>query len=1832
MLCQRILLFSLLLLALGAHAAAVFDGKLLVAVTPRRLDVGGTATIHLSFSTKTDAACAQRTMAQRTASFAVYPYRFSLFSPAPVPVSAERMGDENFTLTLPATLSPGWYLLIATVSAQPGENWRQDAGDDADTPIASGVNLDEKNPLSASQVIGLRTAHGEAMVRLSTERARCVFCPGEQIRLFASGRGTGGVHGPVTLLLAPRGGAGRPLLLARGDLAADPGQERTLAFDLPADLTRGIAPGAYELLADFNGRTVDRYPVNFVAPALTGAKARWWHGLPFGIGGGLNPDPITPGWLERHAHWVDDEAIAVHNANFWVNLFAGETPITGPAQTLPGADDADMPPAAAEYCPSSTHALYQLLMARGISLGVMMGYTEAGPENYMPLPTVFQDQMDIIARKYLMGALSLAQFPHFTGVYTDMYAKPDWHGGGELSKEQSDAVHTTLYARALAAAGVTPAPAPRDGYGFPFPNGLETAGPTAEYKYTEYVQRGLERCYGTITRTLERELPAAFTIQNRNRENHTTVPYSWQWSRSPSVPAEYSHGCTVVACSEFNLDGEPQPYLTTTETNRTLLDEGRPVWRTAAFQFNGAQSRFLRDAVFLSGRGVTPFYTTPESSSWSQKGADQSAYAARDRLRTVSRFLTTYEGLFDTLQPVREVAFYLHPGWADPNAASLLTGLPCALMTGHQVEVVSHADLPQGALNQYKVLFAPGLTEPFRYPFENTAVKAFVAQGGAILGTPAETRYYAGHIDPTQFGIQVQVNPVLNKDGSPVVNKETKQPEVRTSYTETLDQRARLTQAYVWKDFPTAAVLPVDFTDQWAYTDATGKHVGYSGRAHWTGYQLWANAHAPAVEHAAALKAALDKVNDPLIVKDQPEVFVCAERPRDPAAGGLFLFVSNFTIPDDPAWTVPRVPYFFWPTYARPCIATIKVKAQGIGAIYDLLTGKSVSFLREGNRLSFQANLCAVEGRVYACYPQPITGASLRMPATAVPGALLRGQFHLLANGQPAPYQGAITLQVNDGDGRELYAVQRALGADGLLPAWPIPGNVQGPLRVSVTDTITGKAATATVALADTAPAPAGAADAVTVYRGDAIYRLLTDKTAPPRIVVTEGREDFGVRKKEVPVEEQPEVPTDDHAIIGDDRKMTKTALIDAPYREIVPSNVNPDVERERRWAQALAAGLQHAGIAVTIVNSTTAVTGPLLAHPWAGKEAGVREGHTVPDRHIDGPVIIVGSAKTNVFLNELECACVAPRSFGRDNAANGRAVLAFLPRAFSPEADALAVVADDDAGLQAAVARLIRLARANPGVDPFYAAREHVRYAWLPADVARFKAQQGIADPGGAPVPTDGNLAIAPARQVALPGFEEPLGPHIFALDASPNGIAVGLTTLARPLGLLAPDGTPRLFTGGAASVWPHDVAVSADGRTVMAGFALGGVTTAYAVDGAARWSFRANVVHKDDPLGWETYKDSESFLGISPDHTIVVVAGVDGTYGRDANSGKQLWRLPSPAPGIDPAAQMPFSPDGKYVLVYTSAPAEGEDIHNEVSLVEAATGTVVWHGPRDVSDWELYALVGPAGAWTITSGRGATFALRDEQGAVLRVFTPAQMPEAIAAARGLIPPLYLAGLSPNRLVLAKPETRGIYLMDLRLGTPAQRAAARNARQENEENARKLDTELRNTKNYPLWTPEYVEAFMAGITAPTAAKKLMAERMQRVPAEKRAGRTRKYTWLVGDFETFKQLQFEEDRAIFEAAVTLEQRRAISLPAILCDAKVDPQVRTVYAALWDDTVRAYDLDSGQERWRTPVIGGCQLALTGAVLYAGGSHGDLYRLDAATGAVQWKRNVAGDAAL
>jgi hypothetical protein len=1884
---------------------APLGGTLAVQPTANRVEAGTKIAVKLGLEANPTGG----DFTNRQAKFYLFRQRWNLFEDPLYELKATGSGA-NWTVEIPA-VTPGWYVLVSQVN------------DDTGTldNLGKAAESAQDKRFIARAILPVVDRKVALYANLSTERGRCVFSPGEIVRFYTTLKGVAATRGTLTWTLQPQTPLAQPVTLGTQTVNLTAGQEQTIIYDIPAATSAALLPARYQITLSLDGKVMDRFPVEWVSGQRPGAGARVYNGGPWG---GDSSQPLDPWDLPRSSGWLDKEMVRGHNANGWINIFSSG-PQMGPSQNWRTAQqDADLPPVGGEYRPGTMQAHYQALMARGANAIIMMGGAELGSENYMPVPTTPGAAMDLMARKYLVGAMSFAYLPNFTGVYTDAYAKPDWHGGEEFTDAEeaevrakvwelgwkhaglgnvapasdfgddrtpidfSKAVGTPaldggkrkifseyvqkviqdeykgevgllykapvsqkqkVWNGAWSAVGVTPAPQAKPRYPMPRPN-LDTMPADAQYKFTEYVQSGFGRYYGSLTRAIESQMPAVYTIHNRRRENHRQAGYAWgDWSRSASVPPEYSFGGpTVLYSSEFNLDAEPQPYSMPTMYLQSNVDKGQPAWASAVgFQFTGSTGRLLRDAVFFLGRGVTPIYHNPQGFSWALRGSDQGAYASYDRLHSVNAFANQFEGLFTQLQAVKEVAYYSGPHWAGPNEIGAYVAFPAALMTGHQVHMLSHADAAKGGFDPYKVIFAPAQPVPPEQSFIKDAFTGYTKRGGTIITTPAPLRYCEPYTDLTKLGIVKQEVKQTDSKGRVTTKQE---------YQATPVQEQQATVEAMWKDYRASVqVVPIDIMKQWAYIDPeTNQREAYGRRSHWTGHHTWANAGVAALDVYDDLKTAFDKVNDPLVKKDKPEVFVSAMRPRDAKAQGTFLFAANFTIPKDKAWTDLRIPWFLWPNTADAVNCQLQIKDTNVGAVYDLMTARPVPFTRAGGRIVFQADLSAVEGRVFALYPAPVAGATLSLPAQVNAGESVRGRFELkTAEGNVLTVAGAVRLTLRTAEGTILQQVYRHLPADGTLPALRVPGNA-GNCTYEVLDLITGQQATAPLTIT-TPTLTANLAAPVTVFEGDRIHEWLKAGSGKIRIVIESG--EMAIVQRPDPVAKaKADAEKSEHDArekAKEDAAKKANKKYDAkPFNYPKLENVevqevktaNPRLAEDRKVADALATALNTAGIKVTVCESKDVSAGPLWGYPYHGSRANYRGRFTVPSVAIDGPVLLVGSPANSQFLQQMDQANVVGRELSNEQLAGGRAVVAFLPRAFSSSADSVAVAANSAEGFTLAVQNLTALAKTNPGPDPFYQAREAARREWLTLDIARYKQQMGVLPTEAVPAPPV-TRTIA-AHKSNYRGMEADLGPAIYALNASANGVAVSTKSLGRGVVLVGADGKVKMSTGGGAEVMAKDVAVSADGNNLMAGFALHGVVSAFNSTGQRLWTNRAGIVRKDDPFAWDTYKPAESYLGGSPDNTIVVSSGGPaGFIARDSNTQKELWRITgyvSPdRPEGEPAREVVFSRDGKYVLISklekldagatddNKNPVTNVQTKNNMLLVEARTGKVVWTAPADVSDWELVNTVGPEGDWTITAGRTPTFTVRGVRGQTLRVFTPLQLPAELNQGWLLAPQFLASQTNPNRIVVYTPQANCAFVYDLKIGSNADTTAAEKAQQEADAAVTQLETILKDTKRLREFTPASVDQIMSDLKFSPQVVAVIAPRMKQVPGEFRGGRPRNFSYFTEQLKDLRLIQFNQIKPLLERACQLELLRQLDVPDMINHSVLSPDGQTLYVSLWNHTVAAYDVKSGQARWTTPVAGGCQLSLVGAdTLYAGGSRGDLYRLDSASGKIVWQVNLVG----
>ena len=682
--------------------------------------------------------------------------------------------------------------------------------------------------------------------------------------------------------------------------------------------------------------------------------------------------------------------------------------------------------------------------------------------------------------------------------------KREEHGGDKKwfdNNYESVPERMRIWREAWTAAGVSPIPEVPTYVPLPELDEVnrERVGRQAAYDYASFALRGTERIYGRVTQTIEDELPAVFTIHNKGTMNHAGVSHAWTGFRTPNIdPAYLADGASAISVSEWNLDGVPKPYFLTTFYNRPLVDRGIPVYRQGLWKQAGSPTRWMRDAVFFAGRQIHMNHDQAGNMTWSHQGSDQTTYASNERMSSVTEFLTWYSDLFNKLQPVREVGLYVPPmggPWGTGVTRGHYVAMAASMMSDYQVHMVSHGDVAEGGLNRYPIIYAPSIHSPDNfYPFETEGFTAYLAQGGAIVGSQAPDYYHPEEVYG-RYGISWREVPQLDDNGQPRRNRDGS-TRMTKEWNASDEQWAQVTREYIWGAFPGDRVIgaAIDVHDLFTHIDENGKRATYRG-SHWTGHHKWAGYRGSALHQFGALQEAFATFGEPAVIKDQPEVFTNLCVPEDGSSRGMYLFASNWTQPEHPELHQFRVPQGFFKSMVEPASVELKVRGE-IGAVYDLIAARAVPFRSEGDRVVFTANLDSVEGRIFALFPEAVASAALLTPTQIAGGTSLQARFELRgASGAALGVLGSVRVELLDDAGNHLVDMHRALPGSGELPALAIPANAGSQITLRVTDSITGQIAETAIALSATRAPVAQPADAVTVFRGDRIHTWLNSNT-----------------------------------------------------------------------------------------------------------------------------------------------------------------------------------------------------------------------------------------------------------------------------------------------------------------------------------------------------------------------------------------------------------------------------------------------------------------------------------------------------------------------------------------------------------------------------------------------------------------------------------------------------------------------------------------------------------------------------------------------------------------
>jgi hypothetical protein len=277
----------------------------------------------------------------------------------------------------------------------------------------------------------------------------------------------------------------------------------------------------------------------------------------------------------------------------------------------------------------------------------------------------------------------------------------------------------------------------------------------------------------------------------------------------------------------------------------------------------------------------------------------------------------------------------------------------------------------------------------------------------------------------------------------------------------------------------------------------------------------------------------------------------------------------------------------------------------------------------------------------------------------------------------------------------------------------------------------------------------------------------------------------------------------------------------------------------------------------------------------------------------------------------------------------------------------------------------------------------------------------------------------------------------------------------------------------------------------------------------------------------------------------------------------------------------------------------------------------------------WHLYSAVGPQGRWSIAGTRDAHIVLLDESGKTARRFESDHLPAQLDPGQQ-IAPVFLSSNDPDHLFAYAPQGRSVFLMHLRLGSQQDRQKAAEAQAEASAVLNLIRQTVGNRKGYKQFgKKDFMESFAQKIASvPAPEREALLARMRKLPGELRAKRKRDSRWFAKQVNDVRTALLIQNAPLADRAASLATKQQVDLPAMVHHAAISDDMQFAYLGLWDETVRCYNLRTGEEIWSTPVVGGCKVDVVGEHVYAGGSRGDVYRLQAATGALVWQTNISG----
>ena len=206
----------------------------------------------------------------------------------------------------------------------------------------------------------------------------------------------------------------------------------------------------------------------------------------------------------------------------------------------------------------------------------------------------------------------------------------------------------------------------------------------------------------------------------------------------------------------------------------------------------------------------------------------------------------------------------------------------------------------------------------------------------------------------------------------------------------------------------------------------------------------------------------------------------------------------------------------------------------------------------------------------------------------------------------------------------------------------------------------------------------------------------------------------------------------------------------------------------------------------------------------------------------------------------------------------------------------------------------------------------------------------------------------------------------------------------------------------------------------------------------------------------------------------------------------------------------------------------------------------------------WHLYSTVGPQGVWTITSTREAHFSLRDEKGLVARTFVAEHLPRELDQGF-MLSPVFMSGSHANALVGFTPQSRALFLFNVRIGSAAQRQRARDAENKVKEIMELVNKYAGDRNAYRSYEkPEVIQKMRADLAdVPKLALDEFVRRAERAPKDLRAKRKVSSRSFAGQVAGIREALIKGLKDTADEAASLEITTRIDTPDMIHDAVVD---------------------------------------------------------------------------